>query len=74
MARTRKEKNLAMALNLCEEQQEQVGGFLEMLAEAREKKIDIRLVVEDGIRAQRASKDPIEYVKRRGYQHYKLKS
>lgn len=80
MARTRKEKNLAIVLKLCKEQQEQVGrvldepGLIDMLTEAREQRIDVRLVVKDGIRAQKAGKDPIEYIKKRGYQHYKLKS
>lgn len=71
MAKTRKEKNLAIILDLCEEQQ---PGLIEVLTEAREKKVDILLVMKDGLKAQKAGKDPIEYIKRRGYQHYKLKS
>ena len=38
MARTRKEKNLAMVLKLCEEQQEQVGRFLMKLLNIKGKK------------------------------------
>lgn len=71
MAKTRKEKNLAIVLKLCEEQQ---PGVIEMLAEAKVLGIDVRSVVKDGIRAQKAGKDPIEYILRRGYQHYRLKS
>ena len=46
MARTRKEKNLAMVLKLCDEQQEQLGRFLIKLLNIKGKEEEAFLVVD----------------------------
>lgn len=60
MARTRKEKNLAIALKLCDEQQEEAGKFLDATFIIHQDKRMKRLYVE----ARKLGLDPAEILKK----------